>query len=161
MISLQYIPQERHAENPQLQRLFGDDLLEIAPPCCGSPCRIAGKPLLAGFQELLRPGVIQALGNPLAAQSRRISPPMGIQSSKAALCALGVSQVWPNIGSPRSIGPFMRPIRDLEVQIDPHPIASLGSYDLALTVTREGTDSSVVARRLSRRKGSSALRRNI
>jgi hypothetical protein len=59
----------------QLQRLFGDDLLEIACAALhlvagGRPRRIAGKPLLAGFQELLRPVVIQALSDAFAAAQR-------------------------------------------------------------------------------------------
>ena len=33
----------------------------------GLTCRVAGQPLLASFEEVLRPLVVQALGNPLAA----------------------------------------------------------------------------------------------
>jgi hypothetical protein len=33
-------------------------------------CRVTGEPLLAGFQKLLRPTVIQALGDALAAAQR-------------------------------------------------------------------------------------------
>ena len=55
-----------------------DDLLKIARLLAqhfhlvagGRPRRIAGKPLLAGFQELLRPVVIQALSDAFAAAQR-------------------------------------------------------------------------------------------
>src|SRR5271169_2385397 len=66
------IPDHAFFEQTQFERLFGDDLLEvlgltaqaldlIRGRCTG---RITGKPALAGLQELLRPTVIQALGDP-------------------------------------------------------------------------------------------------
>src|SRR6188472_3058713 len=79
-ISFVVAPIRDHAffKQPQLQRLFGDDLLEIARLLAqhfhlvagGRPRRIAGKPLLAGFQELLRPVGIKALSDAFAAAQR-------------------------------------------------------------------------------------------
>lgn len=60
-------------EQPQFKRLFGDHLLQLLGPQLldliggGRSGGIPGKPAFAGFQELLRPTVIQALGDPLAA----------------------------------------------------------------------------------------------
>src|SRR4051794_39155332 len=61
-------------EQPQGERLLGDYLLQLL--CltaqvldllrAGRSCRIPGKPALACLKELLRPAVVQALGNPLA-----------------------------------------------------------------------------------------------
>ena len=61
-------------EQPQLQRLFGDNLLQITGLAAqlldfvvgGGTRRVTGQPLLAGFEELLRPVVIEALGDLLA-----------------------------------------------------------------------------------------------
>ena len=66
-------------QNPQLQRPFGDDLLEIARRLAqqlhlvarGGTRRVAGQPLLAGFEKLLRPVVIQALGDTFTSPQRR------------------------------------------------------------------------------------------
>src|SRR5690606_29238111 len=48
-------------------RLFAQHLYFVTG---GGTCCVAGKPLLAGFQEFLRPVVIKALGNPLAPTQR-------------------------------------------------------------------------------------------
>lgn len=61
-------------------------------------------------------------------------------------CQPGLAEQW--------IMPIYMDFRDkypniqLELQIDPHPIAGLGRYDLALSVIREGEDSNVTARQL-------------
>src|SRR5687768_16317189 len=67
-------------ENPQCQRLLGDDLLEIARLLAqhlhlvagGGARRVAGEPLLASFEEFLRPVVVQALGDPAAQRGNRL-----------------------------------------------------------------------------------------
>jgi len=67
-------------KQPKLQRLLGDNLLQflrltpqILDLAAGrSTRRIARKPSLAGFQELLRPAVIKALGNSSRRQSSAI-----------------------------------------------------------------------------------------
>src|SRR3954471_2689813 len=61
-------------EQPQGERLLGDYLLQLLCLTAqvldllrtGRSCRIPGKPALACLKELLRPAVVQALGNPLA-----------------------------------------------------------------------------------------------
>ena len=61
-------------KQPQFERLFGHDLLQLlglAPEVLDftigrRPGRVPGRPALAGFQELFRPPVIQALGNAFA-----------------------------------------------------------------------------------------------
>ena len=58
-------------EKTQFQSLFGHNLLQVAGFAtqvlhfirCGSTRGVPGKPLLPGFQELLRPVVIKALDN--------------------------------------------------------------------------------------------------
>lgn len=40
------------------------------------------------------------------------------------------------------------PLIDLDVYVDAYPVASLGSYDIALVSAREGEDSNLVARQL-------------
>jgi len=71
------IPDHAFFEQAQLQRLLSHHLLQIMRLSAKvlhfisgrRPCRIAGKPGLTCFHKLLRPGVIQALGNNfLAAQ---------------------------------------------------------------------------------------------
>src|SRR3954470_6546560 len=67
-------PRSCFFEQPQGERLLGDYLLQLL--CLkaqvldllrtGRSCRIPGKPALACLKELLRPAVVQALGNPLA-----------------------------------------------------------------------------------------------
>ena len=67
-------------------------LLEIARGlACATACtviaggrarRVASKPLLAGFQELLRPVVIEALGDPLRAGKARRSTSLAAQALK-------------------------------------------------------------------------------
>jgi hypothetical protein len=75
-ISFLVAPIRDHAffEQPQLQRLFGDNLFQIASLAAqmldlvggGGTRRVAGQPFLAGFEEFLRPVVIEALGDPFA-----------------------------------------------------------------------------------------------
>src|SRR4029077_17764415 len=65
-------------EQTQFQRLFGDDLLQIAGLAAqllndiagGSPRCITSQPLLAGFEEFLRPVVVKALGDPFTSAQR-------------------------------------------------------------------------------------------
>ena len=62
-------------EQAQLERLLGNDLfqllglaLEVLDLAAGrSAGRVAGEPALAGFEELLRPTVVEALGDAFAA----------------------------------------------------------------------------------------------
>jgi hypothetical protein len=71
------LPIRDHAffDQPQFQRLFGDDFFQIlglAPEVLDLVAGrgtggVAGEPPLAGFQELLGPAVIEALGNTFAA----------------------------------------------------------------------------------------------
>jgi hypothetical protein len=73
-------PHPDHAffEQPQFQRLFGHDLFQVMGLATqmldlvdgGRTRRVAGQPLLAGFEELLRPVVIEALGNAFAPAQR-------------------------------------------------------------------------------------------
>ena len=66
-------PRSCSFEKPQFQRLFGHHLFQIASFTSQvfdfggrrRTCGITGKALLAGFEELSRPAVIQALGNAL------------------------------------------------------------------------------------------------
>ena len=68
------IPDHAFFEQAQFERLLGDDFLqllglalEILDLVAGrGPRGVAGEPPLAGFQELLRPAVIEALGNAFA-----------------------------------------------------------------------------------------------
>jgi len=72
------IPDHAFFEQPKFQCLLGNDLLEIAGltpkqldlVAGGSTRRVARQPLLARFEELLRPVVVKALGNPLAPAKR-------------------------------------------------------------------------------------------
>src|SRR6266403_3723855 len=67
-------PRSCFFEKTQLERLLGNNLLQLSRlttqildlAARGRPRRIAGKPPLAGLQELLGPTVVKALGNPLA-----------------------------------------------------------------------------------------------
>src|SRR5665811_778139 len=67
-------PQSYFFKQAQFQGLLGDDFLQrpgflsqIPDLAAGRRTRgIAGQPPLAGFQELLRPVVVEALGNALA-----------------------------------------------------------------------------------------------
>jgi hypothetical protein len=80
---------------PQLQRLFGDDflqvpgfpaqILDLVRDRC--PRRIAGKTPLAGFQKLLRPKIIEALGDAFARGWRydRVSISTSRASSTASI----------------------------------------------------------------------------
>jgi hypothetical protein len=75
-ISFEAVPTAGHAffQEPDLQGLLGDNLLQgsgLTPQLFDLPgrClagRIAGEALLARLQELLRPTVIEALGDALA-----------------------------------------------------------------------------------------------
>jgi len=68
---LQPHPRSCFFKQPQFQRLFGDDLLQIARLAAeyldliggGGSRGIPGQPPLAGFEELLRLIVIQPLGD--------------------------------------------------------------------------------------------------
>ena len=68
-------PGQAFFEQPVLQNLFGKRLLEVAHLTAQvldlARGRLAGgiprKPLLAGFQELLRPTIVQTFGDPLPA----------------------------------------------------------------------------------------------
>ena len=68
-------------KQPDLKRLFGDNLLQRGGLAAQAlylvggrrTGRITGKPTLASFQELLRPDVVQALGNALEAGKRRLA----------------------------------------------------------------------------------------
>jgi hypothetical protein len=68
------IPDHAFFEQPQFERLLGDDFLQVlrlAPKLLDligrrSPRRVAGEPALAGLQELLGPRVIHALGDAFA-----------------------------------------------------------------------------------------------
>ena len=72
------MPDHAFFEQPVLQHLLGQSLLQITRLGTkrfhliggGLACRIAGQALLACFQELLRPTVIQALRDTLAAAQR-------------------------------------------------------------------------------------------
>ena len=72
------IPDHAFFEQPVLKGQFGDHLLQggrFRPQIfdfgrCRLACRVACKTVLAGLQELLRPGIVQALSNPLAAAQR-------------------------------------------------------------------------------------------
>src|SRR5260370_35765586 len=67
-------PDHAFFEKTQFERLLGDNFLQLSRLTAqildlaarGRPRRIAGKPPLAGLQELLGPTVVKALGNPLA-----------------------------------------------------------------------------------------------
>src|SRR6266446_2747556 len=75
-ISFLVSPIRDHAffEKTQLERLLGNNFLQLSRlttqildlAARGRSRRIAGKPPLAGLQELLGPTVVKALGNPLA-----------------------------------------------------------------------------------------------
>ena len=68
------IPDHAFFEQPVFQHLLGQRLLQITRLgterlhliAGGLACRIASQTLFAGFKELLRPTVIQALGDTLA-----------------------------------------------------------------------------------------------
>jgi hypothetical protein len=76
-ISFAFSPIRDHAffEQSQFERLLGNDLLQFLglPPqfldliARGRPGSVPGKPPLARFQKFLRPAVVQALSDPLAA----------------------------------------------------------------------------------------------
>ena len=76
-ISFVVAPIRNHAffKEPEFQGLLGNDLFQITRfaakgfnlACRSRPRRIAGKPTLASLKELLRPLVIDALGNAFAA----------------------------------------------------------------------------------------------
>src|SRR5271169_268736 len=74
LIPVSPIPDHAFFKQPQFERLFGHDLLqllglalEVLDFTIGRrPGRVPGQPALAGFQELLRPAVIKALGNAFA-----------------------------------------------------------------------------------------------
>jgi hypothetical protein len=76
-ISFAVSPIRDHAffEQPQFECLLSNDLLQLLRLAAqvldliggSSPGCIPGKPALACLQELLRPAVIQALGDPLSA----------------------------------------------------------------------------------------------
>src|SRR5712672_2968843 len=90
-ISFLVSPIRDHAffEKTQLERLLGHNLLQLSRlttqildlAARGRSRRIAGKPPLAGLQELLGPTVVKALGNPLApAQFRNaVLAPQAVQ----------------------------------------------------------------------------------
>ena len=68
------IPDHAFFEQPQFERLLGDNLLQVlrlAPELLDligrrSPRRVAGEPALTGLQKLLRSRVIHALGDAFA-----------------------------------------------------------------------------------------------
>src|SRR4029077_6999329 len=73
------IPDHAFFEQPQFERLLGDNFLQVlrlAPKLLDlisrrSPRRVAGEPALAGLQELLRPRDIHALRDAFAPRNRR------------------------------------------------------------------------------------------
>jgi hypothetical protein len=77
MLRIDVSPIRDHAffEQPQFQRLLGDDLFQILGLAAegldlvagGGAGGVAGEPPLASFQELLGPAVVEALGDALAA----------------------------------------------------------------------------------------------
>jgi hypothetical protein len=68
------IPNHAFFEQPQFERLLGNDFLQVlrlAPELLDfigrrRACGVPGKPALASLEELLRPGVIHALGDAFA-----------------------------------------------------------------------------------------------
>src|SRR6185312_1712776 len=68
------IPDHAFFEQPQFERLLGDNLLQVlrlAPELLDligrrGPRRVAGEPALTGLQKLLRPRVTHALGDTFA-----------------------------------------------------------------------------------------------
>ena len=81
MLRIDVSPIRDHAffEQAQFERLLGNDFfqllglaLEILDLVAGRRAgSVAGKPSLAGFQELLRPAVVEALGNAFTAAQLR------------------------------------------------------------------------------------------
>jgi hypothetical protein len=71
-------PRSCFFKQPQLQRLLAHDLLQVAHFLAkqlhlvrgGGTCRVTRQPLLASFEEFLRPVVIQALSDAFAAAQR-------------------------------------------------------------------------------------------
>src|SRR5215469_2438883 len=67
-------PRSCYFEQPQFKRLLGNDFLQVlrlAPELLDfigrrRTCRVSGEPALTSLEELLRPGVIHALGDALA-----------------------------------------------------------------------------------------------
>src|SRR6266545_3245127 len=143
-ISFAVSPIRDHAffEQPQFERLLGDNLLQILRLAAeildlirgGGPCRIPGKPALARFQELLRPTVVQAFGNSLAPAQfgDAVFAAKPIQHDpdlvfRRILLPRGAANVFDNLFGPVRCPAFLSHLRSLNGYDEPEILLPLSS----------------------------------
>src|SRR6478752_1084357 len=110
------IPDHAFFEQPQFERLLGDNLLQVlrlAPELLDligrrGPRRVAGEPALTGLQKLLRPRVIHALGDTFAPATLAICGCLSRRSSlKITQSSFLTCEAWACRPIPKDEGDFL------------------------------------------------------